>query len=176
MKDHLPIDPSMSGPDNLLNLIDYTYPNIASILNFKDYVFSDPEFFDGRPRTNSSIRVTAKETALFRGQKTLYYLRFELSDLDGKEWIIPEGEYVPQGRDEVLAYISQFYKILLEEIEFREIARWTYELTPVPGAYTKMGRGTIIVAPFDTRIPLGDVIESLRLDGLHLPDAPPEYE
>lgn len=174
IKEQLPIDPSLDGGDNLIRLIDYSYPDIASIINLNDYIFDNIKGHIIEPNVaNTSIRVTAKETALFKGSKTLYYKRFNLDDVNGQEWLFDNIEDVPVELNDVLDFFISQVPLVKDELIIERMDRYTYSITAVDDGYTVFNDAVIIVAPLDTRIPLDEVIGNLMLKGLNLPAPPP---
>lgn len=174
LKEQLPIDPSLNGGDNLIRLIDYSYPDIATIINLTDYIFDNIQEHIIEPDVaNTSIRVTAKETALFRGSKTLYYKRFNLESIDGSEWIIPEIADVPATPDAALDFLITKVGLVKEELVIEEMARYTYSIKAIDNAYTVYNNAVIIIPPLDTRIPLDEIIDKLMVNGLNYPEEAP---
>lgn len=166
--EHLPVDPSLSGSDNLVKLIEHNHPEIIGIIDFDDYLFEDVSSVTLEDsEVNTSVKMVSKPSALITGTKVFYYSRFDLSLLNNKVLGYDESTVDITDTIQVIDLLINVVPMSKEELDVTRIDETNFRFTARPDAYTVFGSGIISLEDNDGRPYLRDLLSTNELHGLN---------
>lgn len=153
----LNIDIQKTSTQNMLALINYTFPNATGLVNATDYTLTSTPLLND-PSFNTSLSVVALPAAPLSGSKTLRYNRIDLS---------LRGVLEFEDESTLEEYLSVEFGVLKDSelyVTYNEDDSITYEATLDSNLY--VGSFDVILLTVNGGpIDINDLIEENTLDG-----------